>query len=1150
MSTTGGLAEFQKAAVDHIVRRFKDRRGSHRFLLADEVGLGKTVVARGVIDALSKRRRSPLVVVYLCSNAEIAEQNRSKLAEKGGTSVSRVTDLALQRPDANSRVNLYAFTPGTSLNGGTGMARERRLLLFLLQRLTSLELKSRRARNFFRCGAGLDRWLADTRPEKLRDEFLGRVSQAFQAAFNSSIRAPVIEGISLLKQLEEDLEVFDENVPTTRTARNKLVGKFREVMQRVALQGIEADLVILDEVQRFKDVIDEAENKDRIASELFGHSTPVLILSATPYRAFTTEHEESERVGSHHEDFFRTLDFLFGRDRKTPRRVRDNLQEFGRLLPLTDLQVPRDARLLELKRAIENDLLSVMCRTERNWYMAEGGRALSEKTDGEVALPSRAELKEFFDIHQGLAPHLDGVGLVTDFWKSAPSLLTFMDASYALMRKLRESRAKVPRDLLTEAGDPSLPDRNLRMRRLIEHSLGASDGPKLWSRPSYTYHRDEVYGHSGPRKMLVFSGWRFVPKAVSIVVSHAAATRLRTERAEGRQPLRFTDKGAFHVFDVCYPSWALATLINPRDSLSPEAIERPSTEVLKAVVATLREALRKHDIAVSSTGTAPVWQVLARLESATGFGGLAKTMIHKAAATADDAGTAEKHHRSEMIRWLGNETARICISERDLKRLALVAIASPAICLLRALLSVYPQDEVRNAAPALYALCLNELRTYFNRPPIQQAIRNHVPRGQYRRRRGRSKTGFAERALAYSLDHHLQAVLDEHTFLLQRGGAHPSVPGVIGHYKGVWSLGRGSRRTNRASGRGERVSVSTDARTWPTHFALAFGDETEEGAGPSATGAKPLRRSEIREAFNSPFWPFVLATTSVGQEGLDFHLYCRDVFHWNLPYNPVDLEQREGRVNRRGCLAVRQSIARDVPLSAVADKLSDATVNPWTAIFEKLDAEPCNQSQKHGLYPHWIYECASPEDTVRIERHVAFFDTSQDSQRYEQLKVRLALYRLVFGQANQEHLLADLERQLEDLQPDQRTKAQRRLSGYMLKLSPIGAHEASQIARAEAQRLLDDEDGEGLRQLIDDTKRIIAVNEEELQVVHKELTKLISSLEDALRTDQRQSRNVRLAATALAYLRNPYDQHFDFRSAGGLDDDISIIRAMYKKCRW
>ena len=37
----------------------------------------------------------------------------------------------------------------------------------------------------------------------------------------------------------------------------------------------------------------------------------------------------------------------------------------------------------------------------------------------------------------------------------------------------------------------------------------------------------------------------------------------------------------------------------------------------------------------------------------------------------------------------------------------------------------------------------------------------------------------------------------------------------------------------------------------------------------------------------------MLASTSIGQEGLDFHNYCRRIVHWNLPSNPIDLEQRE-----------------------------------------------------------------------------------------------------------------------------------------------------------------------------------------------------------------------------------------------------------------
>ena len=87
---------------------------------------------------------------------------------------------------------------------------------------------------------------------------------------------------------------------------------------------------------------------------------------------------------------------------------------------------------------------------------------------------------------------------------------------------------------------------------------------------------------------------------------------------------------------------------------------------------------------------------------------------------------------------------------------------------------------------------------------------------------------------------------------------------------------------------GGLVFQNRDLRAW---FAMRFGDEKDALGGVS-------RKEQVRKAFNSPFWPFVLATTSVGQEGLDFHTYCHAVMHWNLPANPVDMEQREGRIHR------------------------------------------------------------------------------------------------------------------------------------------------------------------------------------------------------------------------------------------------------------
>ena len=72
----------------------------------------------------------------------------------------------------------------------------------------------------------------------------------------------------------------------------------------------------------------------------------------------------------------------------------------------------------------------------------------------------------------------------------------------------------------------------------------------------------------------------------------------------------------------------------------------------------------------------------------------------------------------------------------------------------------------------------------------------------------------------------------------------------------------------------------------PMHvrFAMRFGDDRydEEVLSAVAGASGATRKERVRAAFNSPFWPFVLVSTSVGQEGLDFHHYCHAITHWNL----------------------------------------------------------------------------------------------------------------------------------------------------------------------------------------------------------------------------------------------------------------------------
>jgi hypothetical protein len=64
-----------------------------------------------------------------------------------------------------------------------------------------------------------------------------------------------------------------------------------------------------------------------------------------------------------------------------------------------------------------------------------------------------------------------------------------------------------------------------------------------------------------------------------------------------------------------------------------------------------------------------------------------------------------------------------------------------------------------------------------------------------------------------------------------------------------------------------------------------------------ASGAVEDRQRLIL-GFNSPFYPNVLAATSVLQEGVNLHMQCRKVHHYGIAWILGDNEQRVGRVDR------------------------------------------------------------------------------------------------------------------------------------------------------------------------------------------------------------------------------------------------------------
>lgn len=66
-------------------------------------------------------------------------------------------------------------------------------------------------------------------------------------------------------------------------------------------------------------------------------------------------------------------------------------------------------------------------------------------------------------------------------------------------------------------------------------------------------------------------------------------------------------------------------------------------------------------------------------------------------------------------------------------------------------------------------------------------------------------------------------------------------------------------------------------------------------------GVARERREQVKEAFNDPESPIrVLVATDVASEGINLHTSCRYVIHFEVPWNPMRLEQRNGRVDRHG----------------------------------------------------------------------------------------------------------------------------------------------------------------------------------------------------------------------------------------------------------
>ncbi|MGW0503826.1 C-terminal helicase domain-containing protein [Micromonospora sp. NPDC003241] len=1001
-----GLKDFQRATVAHVVDRYFGADPTRRFLVADETGLGKSVVARGVIAQTLQRLQDDdsverVDVIYVCSNQDVARQNIDRLrvtADKTVTLSSRLTLLAKHAHRLNAAtattgkpINLIAFTPGTSFDQGwrTGAVEERALIFLLLEQAHSWGGWRTRAalRALQATVATPERF--EEQCDKLWEQLEGEIEPTIAEGFLRRARHG-----GLLDEFDALLDGIGRRTALPDALREKartLTGALRTALATAGVEVLDPDLVILDEFQRFRELLDpDGGDSAELARHLFDHrAARVLLLSATPYKPFTFA-EEAGAGENHYRDFRQVLRFLTNDEcwhadvTKTFEAYRDALV---RGEPCGDLR--------DRLRAL---LLRVMCRTERPALGQDG--MLSEHLDLADDLDPR-DVRGYVAMRR-VADAVDA-RMSVEYWKSAPYFLNFLDG-YQLGDKVRKALdGKPDPDVAALLATAQLLDAdtinrrepvdlgNGRLRRLAADTVDRGWWRLLWLPPSLLYHTlDEPFATAaaeGITKRLLFSSWNATPTAVAGLLSYEAERRLGGH-GEGHRHLDYRTENnrpaAMSVLALFWPHPALAALCDPLAL----ARRRPDeTAPLAVFEREVRERLLAHastDTAVAEASPAEPWELIFRWPGADPGPDDAAAALGTSADERTTATGLDRH--VERARELASNARYPAADHLHglLGSVAEIGMHGPGNIAWRALSRlIHPDDAVTSAGHWRAAAVLaNGLRSLFNRPESAQLL-DSLSMGPV----------YWQAVLRYCAAGDLQAVLDEHLHTLRSGAADICLDDE--------ELCRLADEARQAIASRPSTYEAFDPRhpderiKLPGRFALRYGGRGEEQS-------QADRKAVVRRAFNSPFWPFVVATTSAGQEGIDFHQWCSAVVHWNTPANPVDFEQREGRVHRFGGHAVRRNIAAAHRAAALRSPEPDV----WKALYDAARAE---SGELGDFAPYWVFP-----GRAKIERHVLPYPLSRDQAKLDRLKSDLAMYRLAFGQPRQEDLLNLLRRHTTD----------------------------------------------------------------------------------------------------------------------------------------
>ena len=193
-----------------------------------------------------------------------------------------------------------------------------------------------------------------------------------------------------------------------------------------------------------------------------------------------------------------------------------------------------------------------------------------------------------------------------------------------------------------------------------------------------------------------------------------------------------------------------------------------------------------------------------------------------------------------------------------------------------------------------------------------------------------------------------------------------------------------------------------DTRRWlerRLREALGETDRSDERIDVFTGVTSSERREEVKRAFNrdpakEPLR--ILICTDAAREGVNLQSYCADLIHFDLPWNPARLEQRNGRIDRKlqpakliTCRYFRYAQREaDVVLDALVrktERIREELGSAGQVIEERVGKLLAEGGIETGHAEHLAREIEAEDDVERLARARAEMD-DEERVRFERVQ--------------------------------------------------------------------------------------------------------------------------------------------------------------------